>query len=120
MVAFRLPALPALLAGAFVGGLFGMVFQSHSLGEVMNQAQQGFVSSTGLEAIDALLSRGGLESMQYTLTLVLCAMAFGGLMEGTGLLGTIADTVLRFAKKSSSLIASVIGTSALMNVIAPD
>jgi NhaC family Na+:H+ antiporter len=120
MVVFRLPALPALLAGALIGGIFCMLFQGADLGSVFRVAQEGFVSETGVPAVDDLLSRGGLESMFWTLSLIICAMCFGGVMERAGMLQCIALGILRFARSTGSLITSVIATCITMNVIAPD
>jgi NhaC family Na+:H+ antiporter len=120
MVIFRIPALPALLGGSILGGLFAMFFQSSTLGQVMDVAQNGFVSQTGVEAVDSLLSRGGMESMYSTIALVLAALAFGGAMERTGMLGVIAGSILRLAKSVGLLIMSTVLTCVCMNVIAPD
>ncbi|MBN1466073.1 sodium:proton antiporter, partial [candidate division KSB1 bacterium] len=44
MVILRIPALPALLGGAFIGGLCAVIFQHVGMAEVMAAAQVGFVS----------------------------------------------------------------------------
>ncbi|MDG2169725.1 MAG: Na+/H+ antiporter NhaC family protein, partial [Opitutales bacterium] len=74
----------------------------------------------GVEHIDDLLSRGGIESMMWTVSLILCAMAFGGMMEGTGMLSTISRAVLNFATSTGSLVASTVATCIGMNIMAPD
>jgi NhaC family Na+:H+ antiporter len=120
MVIFRIPALPALLGGAFLGGLFAVIFQNIPLADVMHAAQSGYVSSTGINSVDALLSRGGMESMLSTIALIMCALAFGGVMEKTGMLSIIAMAILRLAKSTGSLVASTVLTAIGMNIIAPD
>lgn len=120
MVIFRIPALPALLGGAFLGGLFAILFQDVTMAEVMNTAQNGYIANTGVESVDALLSRGGMESMLSTVALIMCALAFGGVMEETGMLTAIAMAILKLAKSTGSLVASTILTSIGMNIIAPD
>ena len=120
MVVFRIPALPALLGGALLGGVCCWLFQGMHPGQIFEIAQVGYQSDTGVAAVDDLISRGGLESMLWTLSLILCAMCFGGAMEYSGMLQRLADAVLKVAHTSGRLIASVIGTSVLMNVIAPD
>ena len=42
----------------------------------------GYESSTGLESMDELLSGGGLDNMMWTVSLILCALSLGGIMEG--------------------------------------
>ena len=120
MVIFRIPALPALLGGAILGGIFAILFQNASLGQVLGVAQNGFVSQSGIEAVDNLLSRGGMESMLSTVALIICALSFGGAMEQTGMLGIIASAILRLAKNTGTLVMSTVLTCISMNIIAPD
>lgn len=40
----------------------------------------GYVSSTGVPALDMLVSRGGMSSMLNTIWLVIAAFAFGGVV----------------------------------------
>lgn len=120
MVIYRIPALPALCGGALLGGVLALLVQDTSMGDVLTSAQAGYTSETGVEAVDTLLTRGGLDSMMWTVSLVLCALSFGGIMERTGLLNAIAEAILKLAKTSGSLIAATVGTCLGMNVIAPD
>ena len=120
MVAFRWPALPALLGGVVVGGAFGLVVQRDGVAEVLAAAYSGFRSNTGHPGVDALLSRGGMEGMFSTLALILCALAFGGVMERTGMLQAIARSVLRIAHSTGRLVLATILTCLTMNVVAPD
>ena len=55
-----------------------------------------------------------------TIGIVLCAMAFGGLMERTGMLSTIANAIMKVATSTGRLVASTLATCIGMNVIAPD
>jgi len=120
MVVLRIPALPALLGGAFLGGVFATAFQHIPLGDVLAAAQSGFVSETGIASVDALLSRGGLESMMSTVALILTALSFGGIMEHTGMLSVIAEAILKLAKGTGTLVLSTVLTAIGMNIIAPD
>ena len=103
MVILRIPALPALLGGAVIGGVFAVIFQQTPVQQVLDVAQNGYVSSTGLESVDRLLTRGGMESMLSTVALIICALSFGGAMEGTGMLGVIAGAILRLARSTGTL-----------------
>lgn len=116
----RVPALPALLAGGFAGAILGVLTQGMPLDEMFSAMQAGYVSETGVEEIDELLSRGGLESMLYTVSLIICAMAYGGLLEGTGMLGTISQTVVKLASTTGRLVATTLATCLGMNLLAPD
>ncbi len=120
MVVFRIPALPALLGNALLGGLFALFFQHADLGAVLSAAQNGYVSETGVVSVGVLLSRGGLESMMSTVALIICALSFGGVMERTGMLNIIGEAVLKRAKSTGSLVLSTVLTAIGMNIIAPD
>jgi Na+:H+ antiporter, NhaC family len=119
LVSRRLPALPVLLLGAVLGGLVALV-QGASLATILEAAMSGHVSDTGNPAVDDLLSRGGMTSMSSTVLLILCAMAFGGIMECTGMLRTLARQLLRLARSTGSLVAVTVATAAGLNVVAAD
>lgn len=120
MVLFRLPALPSLLGAALLGGVFAMIFQGTGLKDIMAIAQSGYVSQTGTKAVDELLTGGGLDNMMWTVSLILCALSFGGAMERTGMLAALAETILSFARSTGQLILATVGTCIGMNIIAPD
>jgi NhaC family Na+:H+ antiporter len=120
MVIKKVPPLPALLGGSFLGGFFGMVTQSRSLADVIAAANSGFVSETGVGMVDELLSRGGLQSMMETVALIVCALCFGGIMEQTGMLETMAGALLKRVKRTGSLVAVTIFSCIGMNAIASD
>lgn len=120
LVIKRMPALPALLLGAIAGGVCAMVVQGAPLSEVLIVSNDGYTSSTGVAAVDGLLTRGGLISMFPTLSIIITAMCFGGVMERSGMLESLASVILRFAKSTGSLIAATICTCIGMNIIAPD
>jgi NhaC family Na+:H+ antiporter len=138
MVACKLPALPTLLVGALLGGvqawLGGMPLQVVAttamdgykpIGTLLGgvQAWLGMPLAgyqPGNATVDELLTRGGMNSMAGTVLLVLCAMSFGGIMERTGQLRTLAAKMLVTAKSTGSLIAATILTAIGINILAAD
>jgi NhaC family Na+:H+ antiporter len=80
----------------------------------------GFRITSGNEALDNLLSRGGMKSMLSTVWLILSAMAFGAVMETTGMLQRIANAILTTVRGTGSLIAATLVTAFGMNVLASD
>jgi NhaC family Na+:H+ antiporter len=119
MVGFRFPALPTLLTGALLGGVLAGI-QGAPIQDVLASAMSGYAPDTGSAQVDELLARGGMSSMANTVLLVLCAMSFGGIMERTGQLKTLARKTLAAAKSTGSLIAATILTSIGVNVLAAD
>lgn len=120
LVIFRVPALPSVLVGSALGGVMGIWIQGQSWAEMLAAAQSGYVSTTGIAEVDELLSRGGLESMFWTISLIVCSMSFGGVMEAGGMLRAIAESLLRLASTAGQLTAATVATCIGMNVIAPD
>ena len=120
LVIARMPALPALTLGAIAGGVAAMIAQGSKLSAVLLVSNNGYTAHTGVAGVDNLLSRGGLTSMFPTLAIIFTAMCFGGVMERSGMLESLASVVLRFAKSTGSLVAATIATCIGMNIIAPD
>ena len=58
--------------------------------------------------------------MMNTIWLIVCAMAFGGVMEACGLLQRITTAVVSMAKTTGSLIATTAGTCVFFNATASD
>jgi Na+:H+ antiporter, NhaC family len=83
-------------------------------------AYGGFVASTGHPSVDELLSRGGLTSMLETIALIICALAFGGVMERAGFLATLAAAILKFAHGTGRLVTATLLTCFGMNLLASD
>lgn len=120
MVVFKVPALPGLIGGTILGGIFAAIFQGAGMSAIIEAAHYGYVSETGITAVDDLLSRGGLDSMMWTISLILIAMAFGGTMEKTGMLQAIVDKILHFARSTGSVVLATIFTSIFTNLVAGD
>ena len=65
--------------------------------------QIGYVSNSGNQFVDELLTRGGMNSMMWTVTLIICALFLGGAMERAKCY-VVANKVLSIAKSTGSLI----------------
>lgn len=120
LVIMKVPALPGLFIGAVLGGVAGIVTQGVSTGDVINALHYGYEATTGNEVIDKLLSRGGMDSMMWTVSLILCAMVLGGVMEKTGMLNVIANQILKYASTTGRLILATLITPIFVNTVAGD
>jgi NhaC family Na+:H+ antiporter len=80
----------------------------------------GFVSNSGVEAVDALFSRGGMASLLTTVWLVLAAMAFAAIVEHAGFLERLLRPVVKAARSRGSLILAVNTSAVSLNVTAGD
>jgi NhaC family Na+:H+ antiporter len=72
------------------------------------------------KAIHKLFATGGMFGMMNTVWLIICAMAFGGIMEACGLLQRITSAVVSLAKTTGSLISTTVGTCVFFNATASD
>jgi NhaC family Na+:H+ antiporter len=120
MVVFKIPAIPGLIGGVVLGSIFATIFQGAGMGAIIDAAHYGFVSETGIEAIDDLLSRGGLDSMMWTVSLIMIAMSFGGTLEKTGMLNALLEKVLKLVKGTGSLVLSTVLTCFFINLTSGD
>lgn len=132
----RVSAFATIMVGALVGGLTAVILQPDvvinfvndpALGSVMTMIKgvwsaiaTGFAIDTGFEGVDSLFSRGGMASMLSTIWLIICAMAFGGVLEYTGLLDRLLQPIVKAAKSDRSLVAATGLTAIGMNVVAGD
>ncbi len=132
----KLPALSTLITGTVVGCLFAIAFQWDAVVYLANDSALspigaafkglfsamylGYSSSTGNEALDSLLSKGGMGSMLYTIGLVVNAMAFGGAMAKTGLLQRLVKATLSRVRTAGGLISATVGSCVGTNIAAAD
>lgn len=115
MVFLRIPAIPGLLLSVAMGLLCAGIFQKADFSLMGTVLQYGYVGDTGNAMVDNLLTRGGLQSMMWTLSLILCSLSFGGVMSVTGMLESVAESILHLAKSTGSLIFATIATCFAMN-----
>ncbi|MEZ8079846.1 Na+/H+ antiporter NhaC [Enterovibrio norvegicus] len=116
----KMPAIPGIALGVIAGAICAAGLQGADYNAIANVAFGGYASATGIEDVDSLLSRGGMDSMMYTISLIIVAMMFGGVMERTNQLRVIADKVLAAAKSTGSLVISTVLTGIGANVILCD
>jgi NhaC family Na+:H+ antiporter len=104
----------------FNGRYIGGNFPGNTFGSLLSAAYGGYTSNSGVEAVDNLLTKGGFESMMYTVSLVICAMMFGGIMEKTNQLRVVVTVILKKAQSTGSLITATILTAIGSNLILCD
>ena len=120
ILAFRkMPVLPTMLLGMGAGLLTAGIVQGNwSINNWTTVMQSGFKSGVENETIATVLDRGGLESMLWSVSLVLIALAFGGLLRELGVFQAIVDSLLRRLKSPGSSVLSVVLSSIAVNLLA--
>ncbi|MEH6576561.1 MAG: Na+/H+ antiporter NhaC [Amphritea sp.] len=114
----KFPPLPSIFTGIFLGGLLAIFGQDRSLHEVFNAMQNGYVSNTGIETIDKLLSKGGLVSMAWVILLAIIALGFGGILERTQCLKTILEAVMKKCHNRFGVVFATMASSLGINIAA--
>ncbi len=135
MIVRKVPAIPALLVGTLLGGIFAIIFQPEIVKQISgitnNPLKSGFVGvmkamsmsisiQTDNQMINELLSSKGMAGMLNTIWLILCAMIFGGVMESAGLLKRIVEEIIKLANSTGSLVGSTAITCVFFNLTAGD
>lgn len=112
------PAIPTIFTGIVVASLIAFFMQDVSVSVIFNVLQDGFKSNTGYDAIDQLLSKGGLMSMTWVITLTIFALAFIGSIEHYGTLRAIMAKVNNVVKSRFGLMTttytSVLGVGTII------
>lgn len=119
-VAMKLPALPSLIGGVFIavplmfwnqtavetalGGdhLINNIFNIMNNGVHMGVVPEG--ASDVINELSSLLGHDGMQKMFWTISIILCAMCFGGIVDVTGIMATFADLLLKVAKGRGGLV----------------
>lgn len=116
----RMPAIPTLFVGVILAALLAMIVQGSSLHDIFTYANYGYSVETGNEAMDTLMNRGGIQSMMWTISLILIALGFGGALERTGCLAAIIDTITARVKSFAGVQTAAILSSVATNTVAGD
>ena len=134
--AMRFPPFTTIMAGALAGALLAVtmaperVVRFADAGDLWTPLAllkgawlalaSGYTSTTGHPVIDNLASRGGMESMLDTVWLIIAALAYGGVVEKSGVIERLIAPVLASVKSGGSLVASLIGSTVVTNIVTAD
>ncbi len=77
----------------------------------------GYKAETKVEEVSSLLSRGGIESMMFSVSLVLLALSMGGLLFKLGILPALLSGIGNGLEKASLLISSAAASAIGVNFL---
>ena len=135
MILKKTPPLMALLIGTLLGGAFALIFQPEIIAGLSGAKELSFENgykgilnaitvsteiATDNVALNDLFTSKGMSGMLGTIWLIVCAMVFGGIMDGIGALSKISETLLGMAKTTFGLFASTVASCLALNVTASD
>lgn len=120
MVWKKTPALPSLFVASMIGILLGIFYQGVETSKMLEYAFNGYSGDSGNEKVNELLNKGGLSGMMWTISLVFCALGFGGIMMKTHMLETISLAILNLATNTAKLVGATNVSCVIMNLVASD
>jgi NhaC family Na+:H+ antiporter len=134
-IAFKVPAIPGITLGLLTAALMAPFFQGSlavyddslellhegaNLGDILSVALNGFYCNTEIEALNDLLTTGGLMNMSSSILMTVIAMMFGGIMEETGQLRVIVEKLMSLVRGPVGLVAMTEVTCVLSNITMPE
>ena len=133
LIARKLPAIVTLFVSCVMACVALVVAQPAVLAEIAGVESLDFMSGfkgvlsscygatavdTGSAELNDLVATRGMAGMLETIWLIVCAMCFGGVMTGSGMLASITDICL--VRRASSAVASTVGAGLFFNICTAD
>lgn len=120
MIILKVPAIPTMIIGALMGTFLTFVVQGQDMASCLTFMHSGFVSETGFDVIDSLLTRGGLNSMASTVLLMLFSLSMAGLLERTKVMGNVIGKISGLTKNRTGLITTTLVMAIALTFFAAD
>jgi NhaC family Na+:H+ antiporter len=135
LVAKRLPAIVTLFASVFMAAIAMVVAQPeitlqiaqadtltalNAFKAVVTAVTTSTSIQTDNELLTSLIATRGMSGMMNTVWLIICAMCFGGVMYGSGMLSALSQIFLRMARRTVSVVGSTVGSGIFFNLATGD
>lgn len=135
LIVKKLPAIVTLFASAVFACIAMLIFQPGIVASIAGAEQLSFMSgfkgvlmscfgptgiATGSPQLDELVATRGMAGMLNTVWLIICAMCFGGVMTGSGMLRSLTTIFLRLVRRPVSAVASTVGAGVFFNLCTAD
>ena len=114
----KTPAIIALAVSSVSAiGLSFLHIKEQTLSSLFEVLYSGYMSQTGNQEIDALLTRGGIESMMFTVSLILLALSMGGLLFKLGIIPKLLSQIESKLNSVGSIITATAVTCIMINFL---
>ena len=135
LISRRLPAIVTLFASVAMAAITMVIAQPEiimgiaqsetssamsSLSAVIQAATTSTSVETGNELLNDLVATSGMGGMMNTIWLIICAMCFGGVMYGSGMLTSISQLFIRVARRTVSVVGSTVCSGIFFNLTTGD
>lgn len=113
----KVPVIPSLIIGIITAGVTSGALQGVSIGKFLTILQFGTSYSIDNELLMSMLNRGGLQSMMWSISLIMIAFAFGGLLDVLKIIPVILNGLMKRIKTKGQLILSTAASSFGVNLL---
>ena len=136
LIAKKVPSLIVLFASSIMAGIMALILQPHVLTQIADDATLTTAAAlakglaitfygstaieTGFDALNELVSTGGMAGMLNTIWLIICAMCYGAAMVASGMIESLTRVIIGFARSRLSLVSSTVGSGLFLNLTTGD
>ena len=135
LISRRLPAIVTLFASVAMAAVAMVVAQPEiimsiaqsdsasvmpSIYAVVQAATGSTAVETGNLLLNDLVATSGMGGMMDTIWLIICAMCFGGVMYGSGMLTAISQLFIRVARRTVNVVGSTVCSGLFFNLATGD
>lgn len=117
LAVLKIKAVPSIILTTILAIVLTYMHRQPSLAELGRFLFAGFDPQSSDPAIQSLLKRGGLQSMFFTITIVILAISMGGLLFTLGIIPTLLAAIARFLSKAGHATSCVAATSVGVNLM---
>ncbi|OAB44727.1 Na+/H+ antiporter NhaC [Paenibacillus glacialis] len=112
----KIPILPTLVVGIVSGLLVTALIQNQTAIDIwFSVMQSGYKSTIANETVALIVNRGGLQSMMWSVSLILIALSLGGLLQHCGVIEAFFHKIIQPLKRDSSIVLMTGASSIAVN-----
>ena len=136
LISRKVPSIIVLFTSALMAGIVALILQPHILCQIANDPSLSTPAAlfkglaityygataiqTGFDALNELVSTGGMAGMLNTIWLILSAMCFGAVMVASGMISSITSVIVKWVRTRLSLVSSTVGAGLFLNITTGD
>ena len=113
----QVSALATMVVASLTAMIIAMITQGFSPIEMMAFMNYGFSIDVGVDAVNALLNRGGIQSMMWTVSLGFLGLSYGGILEKSRTMETLLDSMKGLTKNAGNLITTHVVSTIIVNLL---
>jgi NhaC family Na+:H+ antiporter len=130
LIILKTPSIIALFLASVMGAVFALLCQSSILSEIADGGSAIKGAAIALygdaslnfddKTLKDLTSSSGMAGMMNTVWLIICAMVFGGIMNGCRMLDAISSLFIRAIRGRTSMVTTTVISGTFFNTILAD